>query len=240
MACGLAKSQTITDVGPIEGRRWFFLHSSHSSNREPIVATPLANRCICAYYSQEKGAYAPIYELLAETPNVSALLRGCRRAARTELLDCRNLRGSDPHDRDRCTPKFRYLSEANCSRPQRWARAVVVCQCAGVAVNGRDFAVRRQHRGSFWHGTNGRRRRCPLRYRHVHDRVCDRRRRAHPGKRVVRRRHGCRRIRSDLRLHHPADPAAETFNCAWCRDGRRIVWSVRYRAVRVAAAASTG
>src|SRR5262245_35288227 len=44
-----------------------------------------------------------------------------------------------------------------------------------AAADGRDFAVRRQHRRSFWHGTNGRRRRCPLRRRHVLDRVCDRR-----------------------------------------------------------------
>ena len=49
-----------------------------------------------------------------------------------------------------------------------------------------------------------------------------------------------RGVRPDLRLDHPTDSARETLDRAWRRDGRWIVWSIRYRAIRVAAAVPIG
>src|SRR5262249_34296660 len=69
-------------------------------------------KCICAYFKNARKA---------ERSHVCALIRRGRRAARTQLLDRGDLRGPDPHDWDRCAPKFRNLPETNCSRPQGWA-----------------------------------------------------------------------------------------------------------------------
>src|SRR5208282_3608050 len=66
----------------------------------------------------------------------------------------------------------------------------------------------------------------------------DRRGRADARQCVVRYRHGGGGVRADLRLYQPADAARETLDRAWCRDRRRIVWSIRHRAVRLAAAVS--
>ena len=75
-------------------------------------------------------------------------------------------------------------------------------------------------------------------HRHVHDWVCDRRRHAHARKCAVWHRHGGCGVWADLRLHQPADAARETLGRPWCRNRRRIVWSIRHRAVRVAVAVS--
>src|SRR5882724_1620069 len=90
--------------------------------------------------------------------HVRAPISSGRQGATTQLLDPRDLWGRNPHDWDRRAPKLWHLSEADRSRPQSRARAVVVRQRAGDVAYGRVLAVHRQPRGSFWHGADRRRR----------------------------------------------------------------------------------
>jgi hypothetical protein len=85
---------------------------------------------------------------------------------------------------------------------------------------------------------DGRRRRSPLRRRHVHDRVRDRGGCLDARSRLVRHWHGGRRMRADLRRYQPADAAGETLSSTRRHDRRQLDRSARNRVVRIAAAAS--
>src|SRR5215468_3067909 len=185
--------------------------------------------------SRKRCIYACLYRV--RRFHVCALTRGGYQAAGTQLLDRSHLWSLDPHDWHWRAPEFWHFPEANCCRPRRWARGMVFRQRIGAATDGWIVAIRRQYLRSLWYGTDGRRRWRPVCRRYVHDRVCDRKRDADGRKCTVWRRHVGRGIRTDLRLYQPTDPTGETLHRAWCRDGRWVVWTIRYRAIRVAAAA---